>query len=112
MRSDARLRLVQLDQVFHLPALAVHVLVRCCADVNQNDWCGQAFFLAFTHLARRDWLIQAPKAAKPGGKPPKQVRGPDQINLTDEDSRIMPVAGGGFDQCYNAQLVEPTGDGS
>ena len=32
-------------------------------------------------------------------------RGPlptDQVNLTDEDSRIMPVAGGGFEQCYNA----------
>jgi len=46
---------------------------------------------------------------KPGGKPPAPpVEGPqpkDQINLTDEDSRIMPVAGGGFDQCYNAQAV-------
>jgi hypothetical protein len=29
----------------------------------------------------------------------------DQINLTDEDSRIMPVAGGGFEQCYNARAV-------
>src|SRR6202035_1637550 len=29
----------------------------------------------------------------------------DQINLTDEASRIMPVAGGGFEQCYNAQAV-------
>jgi transposase len=46
---------------------------------------------------------------KTAGKPPKPpVEGPqpmDQINLTDEDSRIMPVAGGGFDQCYNAQAV-------
>src|SRR6195256_4951443 len=46
---------------------------------------------------------------KPGGKPPvPPVEGPqpkDQINLTDEDSRIMPVAGGGFDQCFNAQAV-------
>src|SRR4051794_28396519 len=36
---------------------------------------------------------------KPGGKPPSPpASGPsptDQINLTDEDSRIMPVAGGG-----------------
>jgi len=40
------------------------------------------------------------------------VEGPlptDQINLTDEDSRTMPVAGGGFDQCYNAQAVVATG---
>jgi transposase len=46
---------------------------------------------------------------KPGGKPPPApVEGPlstDQINLTDEDSRIMPVAGGGFEQCYNAQAA-------
>jgi len=46
---------------------------------------------------------------KPSGKPPQPpVEGPlatDQINLTDEESRIMPVAGGGFDQCYNAQAV-------
>ena len=46
---------------------------------------------------------------KPGGKPPQSpVEGPlptDQINLTDEESRIMPVAGGGFEQCYNAQAA-------
>ena len=48
---------------------------------------------------------------KPGGKPPAPpVEGPlpkDQINLTDEDSRIMPAAGGGFEQAYNAQAVWP-----
>ncbi len=46
---------------------------------------------------------------KPGGKKPAPpIAGPlatDQINLTDEDSRIMPVAGGGFEQCYNAQAA-------
>lgn len=46
---------------------------------------------------------------KPGGKPPKPPEsGPkdsDQINLTDEESRIMPVAGGGFEQAYNAQAA-------
>jgi transposase len=46
---------------------------------------------------------------KPGGRQPQPpVEGPlptDQINLTDEDSRIMPVAGGGFEQCYNAQAA-------
>jgi hypothetical protein len=31
------------------------------------------------------------------------------VNLTDEDSRIMKVPGGGFDQCYNAQAVVATG---
>lgn len=40
---------------------------------------------------------KTPVAPKPG------ARESDQINLTDEESRIMPVAGGGFEQCYNAQ---------
>jgi transposase len=56
---------------------------------------------------------RAAKAAatgkKLGGRPPQPpVEGPlpsDQINLTDEESRIMPVASGGFEQCYNAQAV-------
>ena len=46
---------------------------------------------------------------KPGGKPPQApTPGPkdsDQINLTDDESRIMPVSGGGFEQCYNAQAA-------
>ena len=50
---------------------------------------------------------------KPGGRPPQPptggVRESDQLNLTDEDSRIMKVAGGGFDQCYNAQAVVAAG---
>jgi transposase len=50
---------------------------------------------------------------KPGGRPPAPpVEGPlpaDQINLTDEASRIMPVPGGGFEQCYNAQAVVAEG---
>jgi IS5 family transposase len=37
------------------------------------------------------------------------VKDEDQVNLTDEDSRIMKVAGGGFEQCYNAQAVVATG---
>jgi transposase len=50
---------------------------------------------------------------KPRGRPPEPpVEAPepaDQINLTDEESRIMPVAGGGFEQCYNAQAVVAAG---
>ncbi len=49
---------------------------------------------------------------KPRGRTPEPptggVKEKDQINLTDEDSRIMKVAGGGFDQCYNAQAVVAT----
>src|ERR1700693_1506337 len=59
-------------------------------------------------LAARDAKTKA-TGKKPGGKPPAPpAEGPlptDQINLTDEDSRIMPVAGGGFAQCYNAQAA-------
>jgi len=44
---------------------------------------------------------------KPRGKQPKPPepgpRDKDQVSLTDDESRIMPVSGGGFDQCYNAQ---------
>lgn len=42
-------------------------------------------------------------------KPPESgSHAGDQINLTDEESRIMKVAGGGFEQCYNAQAVVNT----
>jgi transposase len=49
---------------------------------------------------------------KPGGKDPEPPTpsGPqdkDQINLTDEESRIMKT-GGGFAQCYNAQAAVDT----
>jgi transposase len=49
---------------------------------------------------------------KPGGKPPAPpssgVRPTDQINLTDDDSRIMPATGKGFEQSYNAQAAVDT----
>jgi transposase len=72
---------------------------------------------ASERLAREQAEYEAKVAAreakasgkKPRGTPPAPpAAGPgptDQINLTDEDSRIMPVAGGGFEQCYNAQAV-------
>jgi transposase len=63
-------------------------------------------------LAARDAKAAA-TGRKPRGKPPQPpVEGPlptDQINLTDEQSRIMPVAGGGFEQCYNAQAAVAAG---
>jgi transposase len=55
---------------------------------------------------------EAKTGKKPKGRGPKPPQaGPhadDQINLTDEESRIMPVAGGGFEQSYNAQAVVDT----
>jgi transposase len=63
-------------------------------------------------LAARDAKAAA-TGRKPRGKPPQPpVEGPrptDQVNLTDEQSRIMPVAGGGFEQCYNAQAAVAAG---
>ena len=57
------------------------------------------------------------RGRKPGGKAPKPPEpGPkphDQVNLTDEESRIMPTSGGGFMQAFNAPKIvfldEPTG---
>jgi hypothetical protein len=49
---------------------------------------------------------------KPRGIPPAPPtpgpRAEDQINLTDPDSRILPAAGGGFEQSYNAQAAVDT----
>ena len=63
-------------------------------------------------LAAREAKAEA-TGGKPRGKPPEPPgEGPlptDQINLTDEESRIMPVAGGGFEQCYNGQAVVAAG---
>lgn len=55
---------------------------------------------------------EAQTGKKPGGQPPTPPeagpRAGDQINLTDEESRIMKVAGAGFEQCYNAQVLVDT----
>ena len=57
-------------------------------------------------LAERASKEQA-TGKKARGKEPKPPKpGPtakDQVNLTDEESRIMPTSGGGFEQTYNVQ---------
>lgn len=72
---------------------------------RERDTQAQAEYEA--KLAKR----QAKRATgkKPGGKDPDPPSGSgpqdkDQINLTDEQSRIMKV-GSGFDQCYNTQAA-------
>ena len=61
-------------------------------------------------IDRREAQRKAGK--KPRGKEPMApTPGPqdkDQVNLTDEESRIMPISGGGFEQCYNAQASVDT----
>lgn len=46
-----------------------------------------------------------PPRGKPPAPPVEGAQDNDQINLTDEESRIMKTAGGGFDQCYNGQIA-------
>jgi transposase len=66
------------------------------------------------HEAKK--AARADKQSRTGKKPPGRTPRPpdpaphpeDQVNLTDEDSRIMKLAGGGFEQCYNAQAVVDT----
>jgi transposase len=57
-------------------------------------------------LAERE-AKEAERGRKMGGKKPKPPtpgpRDKDQVNLTDEESRIMPQSGGGFVQGYNGQ---------
>jgi hypothetical protein len=45
----------------------------------------------------------------PPGPPTGGVQAEDQVNLTDEDSRIMKLPGGNYEQCYNAQAAVATG---
>jgi transposase len=57
-------------------------------------------------IAEREAKEKARGKKLGGRKPKKPEDGPrdkDQVNFTDEDSRIMPQAGGGFVQAYNSQ---------
>jgi len=63
-------------------------------------------------LAAREAKTAATGKKPRGQAPEPPVEGPlptDQVNLTDEESRIMRVPGGGFEQCYNAQAVVAEG---
>jgi transposase len=75
------------------------------ARAKERDLAAQAEYEG--KLAKRQEKRDTGK--KPGGKDPEPpTSGPqdkDQINLTDEESRIMKVASGGFDQCYNGQVA-------
>lgn len=62
------------------------------------------------NVARRDAMRQAGRKPR-GPEPHAPEAGPkdkDQVNLTDEESRIMPTSGGGFEQAYNAQAAVDT----
>ena len=60
--------------------------------------------------AKRQAQREAGKKPRgPDPEPPLSEPKPgDQVNLTDEESRIMPTSGGGFEQSYNAQAAVDT----
>ena len=93
-RREARLQAIRAAQA-ELEARAAERLARDQAEVDA------------TLTVRAEKAQRTGK--KPRGTPPAPpsagVRADDQINLTDPDSRIMPVAGGGFEPCYNAQAA-------
>jgi len=82
------------------------------ARANERDAQAQAEYEA--KLERRAEKARQ-SGRKPGGKPPSPPtlgpRDKDQVNLTDEESRIMPTSGGGFEQSYNAQASVDTDSG-
>ena len=56
---------------------------------------------------------EAARGRKLGGRKPVEPtlepKASDQVNLTDEEFRIMPTSGGGFVQGYNAQAAVDMG---
>ena len=76
------------------------------ARAQERDEAERAEYEA--KLKRRQERAEA-TGKKVGGRPPKEPEaGPrekDQVNLTDEESRIIPGANGDFIQGYNAQAV-------
>lgn len=93
------------DRLAAIAAAKVQIEARAAARYERE----QAEYQAA--LAKREEKAAA-TGKKPRGKVPRppepEPHSDDQINLTDADSRIMKVAGGGFDQCYNAQAVVDT----
>jgi transposase len=70
----------------------------------------QADYVAKLAARHRKAAADGKKPAGRMPKPPVATPQPgDQINLTDEESRIMPISGGGFEQCYNAQAAVAAG---
>ena len=67
----------------------------------------------FDHKMDKRAAKEEETGKKPGGRPPTPpvagTRDTEQINLTDEESRIMPLSGGGFEQAYNAQAAVDAG---
>ena len=89
------------------------LLARARAEIEARTQARAA--LEHAEYERKRAARDAARAAgkKPRGKqpqPPGAAPGPKgQVNFTDPESRIMPVSGGGFEQCYNAQAAVEVG---
>jgi hypothetical protein len=80
------------------------------ARAKERQACEQAEYEAkmAARAAKAAATGKKPRGRRP--EPPAEGPGPtEQVNLTDEESRIMPVPGGGFEQCYNAQVAVAAG---
>jgi hypothetical protein len=53
--------------------------------------------------AKKEELTGKKSRGKTPVEPKEEISNKAQVNMTDEDSRIMPISGGGFEQSYNAQ---------
>lgn len=76
------------------------------ARARERHSAEQAEYEAKVAVRREKEQATGQKARGKEPKPPQA--GPadkDQVNLTDEESRIMPVSGGGFEQAYNVQAA-------
>lgn len=76
------------------------------ARARQRHEVEQAEYEAKVAARREKEQATGKKARGKEPKPPQA--GPtdkDQVNLTDDESRIMPVRGGGFEQAYNVQAA-------
>lgn len=91
----------------HLAAIA-EAKAKIEARAKARDATEQADYQ--DKVARREAQRKTGKTPR-GRDPEPPTDGPrdkDQVNLTDPQSRIMPVTGKGFDQCYNAQAAVDT----
>ena len=95
----------EIERRQHRVAALDQAIAKIEAQARERDAQEQAEFQA--KQARREALrAEGKKPRGPAPKPPQAgPRAADQINLTDAESRIMPTAGGGFEQAYNAQAA-------
>jgi hypothetical protein len=76
------------------------------ARARERHEAEQAQYEAKVEARRAKEQATGKKARGKEPKPPEAgAREQDQVNLTDEESRIMPTSGGAFEQAYNVQAA-------